>query len=319
MEDKSKITWIEGLRFIAIMMVAIPHFIDMFCPQYFEWWDKYPLLLKGISGKNGVAMFLVIVGFFASKPTSKNLPTYIVQRYLQFTINIFIVLSVFCIVRFFTDYHHFFDHIVDAFKDAFFLRDNLCPTYWCMRSILVGSIICYLLSNCCDIKSPIHKLLFTSAVCVILFLMKYVWVAICILGCIYRQLSDNKFLPEKYKWLLNVICVFLIPILYRHDECNLTYFMQGISCCMTMFLIQQWKFLQLCLGNKVIAYLGSLSFPIFLSHTLVYQCVDYYWDSTLSVGVLAMISLVSLLVLTIQYKLLIINNLSALLRRVLIK
>ena len=87
-----------------------------------------------------------------------------------------------------------------------------------------------------------------------------------------------------------------------------------------MFLIQQWKFLQLCLGNKVIAYLGSLSFPIFLSHTLVYQCVDYYWDRTLSVGVLAMISLVSLLVLTPPpYKLLIINNLSALLRRVLIK
>ena len=95
--------------------------------------------------------------------------------------------------------------------------------------------------------------------------------------------------------------------------------MQGISCCMTMFLIQQWKFLQLCLGNKVIAYLGSLSFPIFLIHTLVYQCVDYYWDSTLSVGVLAMISLVSLLVLITTYKQLIINNLSALLRRVLIK
>ena len=64
MEDKSKIAWIEGLRFIAIVMVAIPHFIVMFCPQYLDLWDKYPLLLKGISGKNGVAMFHVIVGFF---------------------------------------------------------------------------------------------------------------------------------------------------------------------------------------------------------------------------------------------------------------
>lgn len=298
MEDKSKIAWIEGLRFIAIVMVVIPHFIEMFCPQYFEWWDKYPLLLKGISGKNGVAMFLVIVGFFASKPTSKNLPTYIVQRYLQFTINILIVLCVFCIVRFFTDFRQFFGHIVVAFKDAFFLRDNLCPTYWCMKSILVGSIMCYLLNNCCDVKSPIHKLIFTSIVCIILFYMKYVWVAICILGCIYRQLTDDKLIPEKYKLSLSIACVCLIPMLYRHNECNLTYFMQGISCCMAMYIIQQWKFLQLCFGNIVIAYLGSLSFPIFLIHTLVYQCVDYYRDSTLSVGVLAMITLGSLFVLT---------------------
>ena len=298
MEERKTILWIEGMRFIAILMIAIPHFIAMFCPQYFSLWDQYPLLLKGISGKNGVAIFMVIAGYFASKKTDKNFATYVTQRYLQFAINIALVLYVYCIACYITRPQELVYSLFEATKDAILFRDTICPTFWCIRPIFWSSILCYILGNLCMYNNDKWRLIFAILLCLLLFKMNEVWIAIGVLGYVYRIVEERFIdLESKYQWTSIVLCSVLIPLLYRHNESYLTFYMQGVSCCLAMWVISQVRFLQNIFGNKVILYLGSLSFYIFLSHTLVYQLLRNSLPENTSIAVTALLSLILLLLI----------------------
>ena len=64
MNDQLKrVGWIEVLRAVAMLMVVVPHFIASFCPEVFVYWQTHSLFLKGISGKHGVAIFCVLLGY----------------------------------------------------------------------------------------------------------------------------------------------------------------------------------------------------------------------------------------------------------------
>lgn len=64
-KQSERVRWIESLRAFALLMVVIPHFIAGFCPEVFNVWETHSLFLKGISGKHGVAIFCVLLGFFS--------------------------------------------------------------------------------------------------------------------------------------------------------------------------------------------------------------------------------------------------------------
>lgn len=236
-KQSDRIGWIELLRAFAMLLVVVPHFIASFCPEVFSVWQSYSLLLKGISGKHGVAIFCVLLGYFSSKRSSKNFPTYIVQRYFQFAINIGVVLVAFVLVRSFLlrmSFVGFVKNTVFAGFEAVVFGSSLNPTLWCVRDLFFGSLFCYVIGNHCKMKSKWRELSFIMVLSVFFYFID-VWIAICVFGAGLRVLLEIEF-AKKLKLLLCAIFVVVIPLLYRHPESQLTYAMQGISCCLFMYV-----------------------------------------------------------------------------------
>ena len=144
---KNRIWWIESIRAIALLMVIVPHFIAAFCPDVFQIWETHSWALKGISGKHGVAIFCVLIGFFSSRKSEKSMPSYAIQRYLQFFFNIAIILIPYSLVV----YGWTMNGFLNSIYESLFFRNNLVPTFWCVWAMFVGSILCFVLGNYCRI------------------------------------------------------------------------------------------------------------------------------------------------------------------------
>ena len=161
--QSERVEWIEAIRAFAMLMVVVPHFIASFCPEVFSVWQSYSLLLKGISGKHGVAIFCVLLGYFSSKRSSKNFPTYVAQRYFQFAVNIGVVSVAFVMVKSFLMKMSFVGLVkntIFAGFEAVVFDSSLNPTLWCVRDMFFGSLFCYVIGNHCKMKSNCLSLWF---------------------------------------------------------------------------------------------------------------------------------------------------------------
>jgi peptidoglycan/LPS O-acetylase OafA/YrhL len=302
MAKASRVGWIEALRAIALLMVIIPHFIDAFCPEAFRVWDTYSWALKGISGKHGVAIFCVLIGYFSSRRIGKSLPTYIIQRYLQFSINIFIVLI--CYVLAFYDFFGW-RGIICAIKEAVLFRDGLVPTFWCVMALFQGSVICFVLGNYCGMESKWSSLAFLMITCVFLKFIN-VWLSICVMGAALRVFQEIS-ISKKARIAVCVVSVCAIPLLYRHPESTWTFFMQGCSCCLLMYVcycINQLRWFKERRGLIVLPFIGTISFYMFLWHTPVNLVLLTIRHDSLNMYLLFAISFAaSFLLSVIQYEL----------------
>lgn len=266
-----RIGWIESLRAIALFMVIVTHFIAAFCPEAFSVWQTNSLFLKGISGKHGVAIFCVLIGYFASAKKNIDFATYTIKRYLQFSINILLVLLPFTIVKEViagAQFAEIGNGIVNAFKESVFFRDEINPTLWCVRDLFFGSLCCFILGNYCDMTDKRMKLVFVFATCAFVYFVD-VWIAVCILGVALRVFQEIV-LSDKVKLMLCVLFIIAIPLLYRHEESTKTYLMQGFSCCLFMYVFMYVK--QSCIGKylpgfRILPFIGSISFYVFIWHT----------------------------------------------------
>ena len=271
----NRVVWIEQLRGIAILMIVVTHFIAGFCPDLFRLWDDYSLLLSGITGKFGVAIFCAILGYFAAKETEANILTYSLRRYLQFAVNILLVVLLYAGMLFVLR--------VDAVAmptmgqiagEAFLFKSNIVPTYWCVADLFWGSIVCYALGNYLK-RLPVYYLLGIEIVlCVLLFFTHKVWLMICVMGGLYRLLwSLHEQLDKKWQWLICALFLPLIPCLYRHPESEVVYMMQGIAACLIMYVAGMLTTLPMFKPEYQIRgllyWIGRLSFYVFLLHTPV--------------------------------------------------
>lgn len=232
-----KIQWIEALRTFAMLMVVVPHFIATFCPEVFSIWQSYSLFMKGISGKHGVAIFCVLLGFFSSKRSSKTFPTYFVQRYLQFAINIGIVLVPFVLAKSLLlgdRFGTFMKGIMLSGFESVVLGASLNPTLWCVRDMFFGSLVCFVLGQYCKMNNKWKEFALIALLGLFMYFIN-VWIAVCVFGAGLRVFLEIK-LAHRSKSLLCVLFVVLIPLLYRRSESQLTYALQGISCCLFMYV-----------------------------------------------------------------------------------
>lgn len=269
----NRVGWIESLRSFAMLMVIIPHFIAFFCPEVFGGWQDYPLLLKGINGKHGVAMFCVLLGYFASSRSAETFPTYIVRRYLQFAINIFIVLLPFVVFNsILTGYStaHLLNGVQKSFIESVLFKNGLNPTLWCIRAMFFGSLLCFVLGNYCKMIPKWKELLLLFCISSFMYFID-VWLAICTLGVVLRAFLEMKFSPKK-ECIFCAISIVAIPFLYRRPESQTTYMLQGFSSCLLMYVcmyVSRRKWSQRIPKLMVFQYLGNVSFYLFLWHTPV--------------------------------------------------
>ena len=223
--------------------------------------------LKGIRGKHGVAIFCVLVGYFASAKRNIGLAAYAVKRYLQFAINILIVLVTFSIVHASVlglEFTEMGKDVLVAFKESVIFRDGINPTLRCVRDLFFGSLVCFVLGNCCNLDDNWKKLAFVLAIAVFEYFTD-VWISICILGAALR-VFQGIVLPQKVKPVLCVLFVVAIPLLYRHEESTKIFLMQGLSCGLFMY-VNQSSFGKHLPRFRLLPFLGNISFYMILWHT----------------------------------------------------
>ena len=286
-----KFLHIEILRLGAIFLVVITHYIAAFCPEMFSFWHTH-WWMNGFTGKLGVAMFFVLAGYFASKPSSRSLSEYSVRRYLQFVLNIMVVLVLFVVALALGRHYSFITtchNILRAMYSAIILDTTICNTFWCMREFLLGSILCYILGNTSSyISTHTHTgaamvVFFDIIFCFLLWKLWSVWIAICALGWCVRKLDEAN-LSRPFKLPMIGLFLIMIPLLYRHPESDLTYMAQGVACAMLLYVLNQ-----ACLSYRkfrknytsfevsclvcLTSLLDGFAFALFLVHSLVFDFI----------------------------------------------
>lgn len=87
-KKEGRIGYIDTMKLFAIFIVFVTHFINRFDDSYFELWHQGPTswILNGVTGKFGVAVFSVALGYFAFRSREQNISRYVIKRYIYFVI-----------------------------------------------------------------------------------------------------------------------------------------------------------------------------------------------------------------------------------------
>ncbi len=266
--------YLDAVKFLAIFVIALTHFIDMFDPRYFSLWEEMPtsFLLNGVSGKLGVAVLGVLMCYFATNSKEENPIRYFFRRYAYFfvaglLINIAYLLTGLSEVPFNLQY---------LLAVSFSLGDQIFPTFWCMRAFLAASCISYINGRFgAGVKTVLLEL-------VILYFVAYDWTAVCLLGSLVALLLKN----EKVKALFGkvyvkmIICI-LIFLMVKRPESRMTYYVDGIASMLFLTVGECSATLRKILGKcGPLSYLGKCTMPLFLLHPLVFSLVGTALFST---------------------------------------
>ena len=79
----------DVVKFMAILMVCVTHFVAIFNPYFFYLWKTYPtkFVLDGVTGKLGVCILGVVMCYFAYKSKETNPIRYFFKRYFYFVVS----------------------------------------------------------------------------------------------------------------------------------------------------------------------------------------------------------------------------------------
>ncbi|MBQ9166748.1 MAG: acyltransferase [Oscillospiraceae bacterium] len=264
-----RIPYYDTIRLLAIFWVYTTHFIARFDSDLFRFWSEKPtsLLLEGLTGKAAVAMFAVILGYFASAPSKKEISTghYLIKRYLYFVICGLVINSLYAVFGplgvIEAD-----PSLLDVIKTSLMIGDEIFPTYWCMPAFLYGSVLCF-------INSKYGLGVMEVAVqALILILLGCTWVPICLFGNILSLLLREDRLSRYLKngWLQATLLVAVF-FLVKHSESTVTYLVDGLCSVLLLLIIAYNAPVQNVLNHKFLAGLGKNCMAIYLIHPLVYN------------------------------------------------
>ncbi len=260
-------TYYDFLKFCAIFIIVLTHFIDCFAPSLFRFWDQFPtsILLFGVSGKLGVAIFGVVMCVLASESNENNPLVYFLKRYLYFVICGILINTLYVIYG----YSSLRVDIIEFLKLSFLLSDKLFPTFWCIPDFLIASCLAYLNGK---YQVKIKGILFEM---VILILCRQFWVAICLMGCLVKSIMK----AEKCKRLFShhsakVLGCVLIFFAIKRDEGILTYFIDGFCVALFLIIINFSERTKRVLSAPVLlVWIGRFTMSIFLIHSFVFMMV----------------------------------------------
>lgn len=92
--EKSRVLWIDGVRFLAFGVVFTRHYFESFFPENIPEvrGGISAFLWRGITGKAAVSMFCVLLGYFVAASVKKYaFSEYTIRRYLYFMTHLLVV------------------------------------------------------------------------------------------------------------------------------------------------------------------------------------------------------------------------------------
>ena len=280
--DSQRIFWIDTIRFIAMMWVFTVHFIATYNSDLFYYWRNgiSQYILMGITGKLAVAMFTVLLGYFAAaKSTSRpNLTEYTANRYFQFASPLLIVNSIIVLLAvintritcFAFTYNPDVHNVKNIISDSFLFNTQILPTFWCIRPFFISSVLIVVLNK--EKCSILFQLL---AMTVIIY-SGYPWIGICIMGSIlYKFINSSRYSKMRFFYNRFVqLAVFLVAaIMIKRQESTSTYVIDGIACALVLTIIFYNQRIQRIFSCKSVSRLGRVSLYIYLLHVPIYSTI----------------------------------------------
>lgn len=253
---------LDTLKFLAIFLIYTTHFIANFNPEIFVLWDKYPskIILSGLTGKLGVAVFGILLGYFGYfSGKKKSLIVYSIKRYGYFVFVGLFINTLCCIWQ-----NMSFSSIIPV---SLTVGSEIFPTYWCIRDFLFASIITFYMG--------ISKWKFNDKLIFILllFVIGLVWVPICIMGTLIPDLIESKCFQNR---ILNLFWIAMSFISIKRSESVLTYILDAIFALVLVCAIENSTIVKRVLSNNVTSSLGKNTMAIFVIHPIAY-CIIGQW------------------------------------------
>ncbi len=313
MTDKANddyITAFDGLRFFAVFMVMIAHWIQ---------WEWANTMLARIPFVHGVTLFFVLSGFLITRILLINNDVSIYRQggklhvlkifYIRRMLRIFPSYYILLVVLFFLDYKN----TRELFPWLLTFSSNV---YQSMHNVYVGSFNhfwslaveeqFYLFWPCLmlwtEAKRTWRVIVLTLGVSVLfklyLFLFTGKWLAIsyftlsCMytlgLGALLAYLSVYKKEIIRYfsnAWWLYAMCFVYLLMIVIQAQCNMRFYAEVIDemlfahlavlIILKLYVGDYKGWMKNILENKVIVFLGKISYGLYLYHLFIFDLYDY--------------------------------------------
>ena len=270
MNNNTRIKYLDTLKLLAIFIVFVTHFINRFNDDYFSLWHTAPTswLLNGVSGKLGVAIFAVILGYFAYRSKENNITKYVIKRYIYFFLCALFINSIYAALG-----------NLGAFDDTYTakevvavsltLGDGIFSTFWCIRPFFVASLLSKLNS-----KAEAGLFIVAIEMHIMFLLTGDVWISICLMGNLVAIAMLNRkilsiFSCVSVRWTAYIAVFFLI----KRPESLLTYVIDGICASLLILVLSESRYIRKILEWKPLSAQGKNTMAMYLIHVVVYRLV----------------------------------------------
>jgi len=293
-----KIIWIDTIRFLAIYWIVVIHFFALYCPGLLKYWriGFTGYFLGGLTGKSALVMFCVLIGYFATRKFSRyhDYGIYAVRRYFQFSINLLLINTFVVAViilqqniqKYFPAAAQYLNLCGDTFSvrviiaDSFFFGYRIVPTFWCIPSFFIGSLVCAALARITSAQKSLKYVVYAVVIIISILSGYNVWVVNCMLGGLaFHLINENICLWKKniIKLPLLVILTVLIVILIKtcRKEHSATFIKQGIASALLLVVLSKSPLIQGILNCKWMSSMGSKSLYVFLIHAPIQIYISY--------------------------------------------
>ena len=268
MNNKTRIRYLDTLKLLAIFVVFATHFINRFNEDYFQLWHQAPTswVLNGVTGKLGVAIFAVILGYFAYKSKEPNVTKYVIKRYIYFLLCALFINSIYSALGnagVFDDTHS----VREVITVSLTLGAGIFRTFWCIRPFFIASILSKL-----NGKAKAGPFTVLVEMLIMFQIMDDVWVSICLMGNLVAiAMSSEKFMSVFrhvwVRWPVYLAVFFLI----KRPESWQTYLIDGICASLAILALSESRYIRKVLDWEPLAAQGKNTMAMYLVHVVVYR------------------------------------------------
>lgn len=264
----NRVRYFDSLRLVAMFIGCLSHFVDEFHPEYFDLLNTYPisLIFGGLSGKVGLVLLGLLLGYFAYLSKDENATRYILKRYAFFVFTGLLVNFLYAL-HVLAQYGYMRISIIKVIFESITIDDGIFNTFWCIPVFFAASAISYLNGRAKVSTLGILVEIF------IFFKMQCIWLAVCLMGNLIARYKLN---PHhdilKYRVVRIVLWVVMFLLSVR-PESNMTYMIHGICFTVMVMLIMRGTVIQKLLNNKLLSFMGQQAMGILGLHML---CFTYF-------------------------------------------
>ena len=290
---QDRIKCFDTLKFFAILLICTSHFIADY-GQTFN--VKMPAIYGLINGKFGVALFFVLSGYLTyTRQKNESIYIYIIKRYIYFFICAFIINNLFYLFNINdSQYTMNYGYVIGQ---TFLLGDGIFPTFWFVRDLFIGNILCFIFGKY-QIKTE------RVVLALIFYFLNTPFICISIIGtyiqdfsCIFQKFSNN---IKRIIYLCTML--LLIFILLCFDESQFMYVLYGMFSLVIASFVYSNKDSKL-LNNRFLLYFGQKTMSIMLIHTLLIKVtINYKYSYLIYILLLLAISIILNKIINILYK-----------------
>ena len=266
---KTRKNYLDSLKLFAIFFVFATHFIAAFRDSLFSLWDimPYALLFKGISGKFGVVIFSVILGYFAYRSSEKNVLKYSVKRYVYFLLCALFINGLYAVCGHFGIYSDPVS-LRTVLITSVTLGDDIFPTFWCIIPFLLGSVLSRI-----NGRAGSGFILPLIEMAVLVYLDQQ-WVAICLMGNIAAAAESKEKLMKPFGSRAFRILIYLAAFAaIKQPNADIRYLVDGAAVLLVILALSKSTVLAKALSCKALASPGKITMAIYLMHVIVYHLI----------------------------------------------